>query len=332
MFKKGDYVRIRSWKDMVEEFGFNKFGTIDSMEPAFCDEMSIYCGEIRLVSEVDEEDNSYLLEGIDFWFPAASLKAAEKQRKLKVGDVVRVRAWDSMEEEFGLDADGDIDTSPCFVEKMRPYCENVFAISGEFDGCFYLRGADDFVFGASQLTLVDSQEIKVKVGDTVRVRSWKSMEEEFGLDNDGDIDTPTYPFFQDKEHLCGKNLKVAEVDNSDGTFKDMNDHDWFPLECVAEVITENNGLADNQEHYKASAMQPIEVMQTFLSHEAFKGFLLGNYIKYNMRAQHKGQAEADKGKAMQYLYWYDLVKNNADYIISPENDVPDADWIGKEAL
>jgi len=37
----------------------------------------------------------------------------------KVGDRVRIRQWDDMEREFGLDPDGDIDCRPCFSRYMR---------------------------------------------------------------------------------------------------------------------------------------------------------------------------------------------------------------------
>ncbi len=36
----------------------------------------------------------------------------------KVGDRVRIRQWDDMEREFGLDPDGDIDSTPSFTMWM----------------------------------------------------------------------------------------------------------------------------------------------------------------------------------------------------------------------
>jgi len=41
---------------------------------------------------------------------------------LHVGDRVRIRDWDDMASEYGLDEDGDINTVPCFVERMRYLC------------------------------------------------------------------------------------------------------------------------------------------------------------------------------------------------------------------
>lgn len=50
--------------------------------------------------------------------------------KYKVGDKVRVRSWDSMVEQFGLDAVGDIRISDSFfVRAMRHYCGETLTIT-----------------------------------------------------------------------------------------------------------------------------------------------------------------------------------------------------------
>ena len=48
---------------------------------------------------------------------------------LKVGDKVRVRDWEDMEEEFGLDRDGDIKYTPSFVTEMRKFCGKVVNVN-----------------------------------------------------------------------------------------------------------------------------------------------------------------------------------------------------------
>lgn len=85
-----------------------------------------------------------------------------------------------------------------------------------------------------------------------------------------------------------------------------------------------NGLAIEQEHYKKSALQPIEIMQLIMSPEEFKGFLLGNVIKYRMRCKFKGQEESDKNKAKQYSWWLCLAKEGE--IIDPKTDTPPPLW------
>lgn len=55
-------------------------------------------------------------------------------------------------------------------------------------------------------------------------------------------------------------------------------------------------------HYKNCVIEPIDVIKKMLTHEQYKGFLLGNALKYRLRAGHK--TEGDIEKAMQYEKWY----------------------------
>ncbi|MGN0553050.1 MAG: hypothetical protein ACI4I1_06675 [Oscillospiraceae bacterium] len=56
--------------------------------------------------------------------------------KYKVGDKVRVRQWEDMKKEYGIDRDGDIATRPSFVRRMRKYCGKVLEIK-EVEGDIY---------------------------------------------------------------------------------------------------------------------------------------------------------------------------------------------------
>ncbi len=78
-----------------------------------------------------------------------------------------------------------------------------------------------------------------------------------------------------------------------------------------------------QGYYEKSAMQPLEVMQRLMTEEQFKGFLLGNCIKYRMRSEFKGQHDSDEYKARQYAYWLELA--DMGQTINPSEDkVPDS--------
>ena len=48
----------------------------------------------------------------------------KSKKEIKIGDIVKIRAWESMEKEYGLDEDGDIMVNPdtAFVVEMRPLC------------------------------------------------------------------------------------------------------------------------------------------------------------------------------------------------------------------
>jgi hypothetical protein len=71
-------------------------------------------------------------------------------------------------------------------------------------------------------------------------------------------------------------------------------------------------------YYERSAMQPLEVMQRIMTAEQFKGFLLGNCIKYRMRCENKGQRDSDMYKARQYAYWLEMVREGR--TINPSKD------------
>lgn len=55
---------------------------------------------------------------------------------------------------------------------------------------------------------------QIKVGDTLRIRQWDDMEEEFGLDIDGDIQCQ-YEFTNEMKRLSGREVVVSGIDPSD---------------------------------------------------------------------------------------------------------------------
>lgn len=52
----------------------------------------------------------------------------KRDTDFKLGDIVRFRTWEDMEEEFGSDAHGDIQCKPAFTSKMSPLCGMVFVV------------------------------------------------------------------------------------------------------------------------------------------------------------------------------------------------------------
>ncbi len=176
--------------------------------------------------------------------------------------------------------------------------------------------------------------MEFRKNELVEVRPWNELVEEYGLDGEGELDCPNC--FDKAKHniLDGKCLFIEEID-TDETVK-VTGMSMLPMwipKCVLKKFEIPNynkpvetapaeGTSAAQEHYKKSAMQPVQVMQMLLSPEQFKGFLLGNVIKYLMRAPFKGQRGADYGKARQYYYWHSLVKNDPARRISPVSDVP----------
>jgi len=54
------------------------------------------------------------------------------------------------------------------------------------------------------------------------------------------------------------------------------------------------------DHYLSKSVQPWDAMESWMSEEAFKGFIWGNVIKYVARWEDKG-GKQDLEKAKQYL-------------------------------
>lgn len=100
----------------------------------------------------------------------------------------------------------------------------------------------------------------------------------------------------------------------------------LPLEILVnhcEKVEDSEEAKAKGSHYEKAAMQPLEVMQVLLTEEQFKGFLLGNCIKYRMRKNFKGQHDSDEYKARQYAYWLELA--DMGQTINPTEDkVPDS--------
>lgn len=69
--------------------------------------------------------------------------------KFNVGDMVRVRDWEDMVEEFGISKDAmDIPCDAVFVYSMKDFCGEVYTITSAFEGngghdAYYLEGCGD---------------------------------------------------------------------------------------------------------------------------------------------------------------------------------------------
>lgn len=65
----------------------------------------------------------------------------------------------------------------------------------------------------------------------------------------------------------------------------------------------SEGLAANQRHYQFARVEPIEILQMYLSPEEFQGYLRGNTLKYLLRVGHKDERKKEIDKAYQYSKW-----------------------------
>ena len=64
----------------------------------------------------------------------------------RIGDKVKIKQWETMEIEYGLDSEGDIDLAISFISEMRKFCGKEMTII-DMDGsrCF-LEDADGYAF------------------------------------------------------------------------------------------------------------------------------------------------------------------------------------------
>lgn len=79
--------------------------------------------------------------------------------------------------------------------------------------------------------------------------------------------------------------------------------DAIPAREIAEHAT-REAMARQvgaTQHYKKMGIQPWEAMEAWLSPDEFRGFLVGNSIKYLARAGKKGDYKEDIQKAHHYL-------------------------------
>lgn len=100
--------------------------------------------------------------------------------KYKVGDRVRIREWEDMEEEFGLDSDGDICGSPFFVQQMKHLCGRTATVKelldrGRVDLSFDCKdGAETWTYGTYMIEPINAKQktsaetiVIYRHGDTV---------------------------------------------------------------------------------------------------------------------------------------------------------------------
>lgn len=104
MIEVGDTVRIKSWKRLVKEFGFN--GTTIPCLGYFTEQMKPYCGMEGKVVHIHESviilDNPVLSRSGYIFTPDMVYKVTRKPQVIKEGDRVRFKSWEAMEDEFGL--------------------------------------------------------------------------------------------------------------------------------------------------------------------------------------------------------------------------------------
>jgi len=63
---------------------------------------------------------------------------------------------------------------------------------------------------------------------------------------------------------------------------------------------------NSPDHYTFGGMETIDILKAKMSPERFRGYLLGNVLKYLTRSELKGKPVQDIAKARWYLRRYEL--------------------------
>lgn len=70
---------------------------------------------------------------------------------------------------------------------------------------------------------------------------------------------------------------------------------------MADEGKEEPELVNHPAHYNEHPMECIDVLRVLLTPEEFRGFCLGNALKYRWRRKHKGAEGQDMKKAEWYM-------------------------------
>ena len=113
-------VRVKDWYDMAEEYSLDENGNI-KCRYIFTTEMKEYCGKV-----IEVEDVSIFT--YDNWvFSNEMYEIVEKWDKGKMK--VRIKEWDTLAEEHGIDEDGDIDCLYSFTTDMKECCGKIIEVN-----------------------------------------------------------------------------------------------------------------------------------------------------------------------------------------------------------
>lgn len=124
---------------------------------------------------------------------------------------------------------------------------------------------------------------KFKVGDKVRVliNETNALKDDGNLFRNGDIGIIT-------ESDCESAVRISDNLSS--------------LVDVESLELIDNNMVVDQEHYTNNDIQPIEIMKANFTKEEYRGFLLGNIVKYPLRYKDKNGLR-DLKTTYTYLTW-----------------------------
>ena len=79
---------------------------------------------------------------------------------IKKGKVVQIKDWESMESEFGVDIDGDIDFYPGFIKEMLPLCGRTITITSDMEIAYDIHGSFTIYDEDGQAWIISEEMLK----------------------------------------------------------------------------------------------------------------------------------------------------------------------------
>ena len=116
----------------------------------------------------------------------------------------------------------------------------------------------------------------------------------------------------DKDAYVIADIKAAFLNNPAFKF-------WYAsADNIILVDDSNDSVTEDKyhdAHYSECVVEPIVLMQVYMTKEQFKGFLMGNALKYRLRAGHKEDAQQDIDKALRYEKWLKEYEQTGEIIV-----------------
>lgn len=101
-----------------------------------------------------------------------------------------------------------------------------------------------------------------------------------------------YEVLDERDLSSGMTVYLIRCNDCDST--------WFSS-LRFKIIEDTEDIVNNPNHYKGSkGIETIDFIENILTREEFIGYLRGNIIKYQSRANLKGRKEEDLKKAKWY--------------------------------
>mgnify|MGYP001025061597 FL=1 len=145
-------------------------------------------------------------------------------------------------------------------------------------------------------------KVEIKKGDIVKVLYTCEADELYGVKRGNIYEAKRIREGYVLIHVCGLfyplyNFQLEIHANNDSCSEDININS---IEFENEQ-NEKNDIVNNPRHYKGNkGIETIDFIENVLTREEFIGYLRGNVIKYQSRANLKGRKEEDLKKAKWY--------------------------------